>query len=805
MVSSLLGGAPRVGAQPKPVVAGSRMMSVEDLKTFKGSDEGRRLLGMAKQWLAAAERIRGPIEQQWYKNIDMTQGRQYTIWNPSERKMANTLIADPNSPRLSVNIIEGRVFTRLAKIGASRPSATVAPASNDDEDIMAARAAEACWEWYQSSTQFQHTVFNPANYWATVCGNGYIKTFFDETRPDPALDDARRYQENHPEGPVEPSAPQAGSTKPSFMDAYSPGSEPDQILPGNETSGGRRFDDTMFQPQGQASNKGVIRSIPVSPFHIFVPDLLEPNLQEQPYIFHVYMMPLEAARLAWKDYVAPDWSPQEGDENEIVQLHHLGITTGADKENKQIRVIELYVKPGTTKLLPKGGFVMIAGENEIVAVAKEGIPYEHGDYPFAMLTSIENGKFYRKAIVESMISIQNEVNRIYSQIIKHKNWAMAPQFFFEEGSLDVRKVTTRPGEFIPILMGSKMPVPREMPGIPAYTMDFLRELRMQLDDITGQHDVSRAVAPGADSAASMVSLLQEKDDDFLFSAYDSVRAALETTARHVLSYIVQFWDEPRMLKVIGMDAAFETMMLAGSKIKNNTDIRFDGESGLPKSRAARVALVTEWIDKQYIPKETGLKILEMGNLGKYFETLKLDENYATRQNIEFRRMTDADVQKHHDEWAQSAQTAAAELQEQVAGVAEPVDEFGQEQEPPVDMAAEMSGEPAPAEFGGAPAAPPAPAAAPGDESGLIAQTPVPTAGEIEQLRPNIVKVNEWDNHAVCMTVREQLLKSEAYKRLPPLVQEEVAANWKAHRDMLNQQMQEQAVLQGPPQTGEMAA
>lgn len=732
------------------------MLTAEELKALRGTDRYNNLLTTAQRWMTECESQRLNEVQKWYKNLDMVQGRQYTFWNPTERKMTAGPVGDRHTPRLSVNIIEPRLITHLAKTGASRPSATVAPLSNEDEDIMAARMAESVWDWFQSSCQFQHTVFNPANYWRAVCGVGFIKTFYDETRTDPAAVAAQKQQAGAGATPETPTA-----DNPFPLGALSKQADPDL--------------------------KGVIRAIPVSPFHVYVPDMVEMNLQEQPYLIHVYMMSLERARVTFKDYVDENWAPSAEDQNRIVQLTHLGIQN-TNQASKQIRIAEFYVKPGTSTLLPNGGYLVMAGD-ELVALSRDGMPYDHQEYPFAMLTGIETGRFYRKSSVESMISTQNEVNKLYSQIVKHKNLAIAPQNYYTEGAVNPSVITTEPGLFIPVRMGFTPPTPVQVSPLPPYTMPFLAELKVNLDDITGQHEVSRAVAPGADTAASAISILQEKDDDYLFSTFDSIRAGLETVARQVLSYAVQFWTEPRLLKTTGYDAAFEANLLKGVDLRGNTDIRFDGDSALPKSRNARIALVTEWIDKGYVSKEIGMNILEMGNLGKYWQLLKLDENAATRNNITFKRMSAAEVDAHYAQVDAANQIAAGELQQRLAE-AEP-------QQPQLDMPAEMPTDP----FGagqpdlGAEAPEPTSPGLGGEMAPTPTPVPVPTAGELP--RPLVIPVNDWDNHSVHMSVLEQLLKGEEYKKLDPKVQKEVADKWRAHQAMLNEQAMQQQALQAP--------
>lgn len=602
----------------------------DELEKMRQANELGALERRVNEMYTACRNARRMDEIQWYKNIDMYQGRQFTSWNDSQERMVEPARL-PHQPRIAVNFIEPIVRTEMAKTGGSKPMATVSPASNDMDDILAAQAGESIWEWLYSTEKFQTRVFVPANWWRTVTGLGFIKTYYDTSTVDPAA--------------------KAGAIKAAKEAAQQAQKQAEQQAQATGIP-------ALTQPAQSVTVQvaaGKIAIDPVTPFNFLVPDMAEPDLQRQPYVLHVYTRNAEQAKMIYGDSLPAGESLSTVASNEIINLTHLGIRGGNPAKPDSVLIIEAWIKPGFVRELPKGGLVILVG-GKIVQLHNEGIPYEHGEYPFAMLTGIESGRFVRKSVIESLVGLQDELNLTYAQIIKRKNMASNPQFFYQDKSLDPRKVTSRPGLFIPIKLGMKFPESVPITEAPAYVQNLIDRIRSHVEDISGQHQATRGEAIGANTAASAYAMLQESDDNYLSTTFQSIEAALEQTGRHGLALAVQYWDEPRLVRVVGMDGAFDSQLIKGADIASGTDLRVESGTGLPVSKAAKVATVTEWMEKGIIPVDIGLEVIEMGTLGKLFDRVKVDREQASRENIEMR---DLDVETVKAFFAQQQQATEA--------------------------------------------------------------------------------------------------------------------------------------------------
>lgn len=614
------------------------------------SDQAQKLARFVNENYTKMKNARSQFERQWYLNMAFYFGRQNVI--PQNVKGVGTRLIVPPAPpwrvRMVVNKIRPIVRRELSKLTSQKPSASVIPASSDDQDLFAAQAGEQIWESMYYGKDLKQIV-RQAVWWTLVCGTGFTKTYWDagkEYAPDP---------------------------------------------------------DTAYQ--------GDICYTAETPFHILVPDLREEFLEEQPYLIHSSTRTPEWLTTHYqKTLDGKEIKPNAKGANEILNDAYLNLVGQTTNDNDSVLVHEMHIKPGAHKDFPEGGLVTVTGDQ--VIQYSPIFPYEHGEYCFAKIDHIPSGKFYATSVVEDLIPIQREYNRTRSQIVEAKNRMAKPQMSAQIGSVETSKITTEPGQYILYKPGFQAPQPIPMLPLPNYVLNEVQQLSADFDDISGQHEVTRGNVPPGVTAATAISYLQEQDDSMLTSEVDSIESCMEKMAKHTLSLVTQYWDIPRIVKITGVDGSWDAAMLSGSDLNNNTDIRVEAGSSLPTSKAAKMALITDWMKLGFITPEQGMQVLEMGGLAKLYEAVQLDQNQARRENL---KMQNVDEQL---------------IQQMFAPPTDPM--TGQELPPEEYMVDPMTGRP--------------------------------------QLPEPVIPVNTWDNHAIHIDIHNRYRKSQAFEQLDPMRQ-----------------------------------
>ena len=381
------------------------------------------------------------------------------------------------------------------------------------------------------------------------------------------------------------------------------------------------------QAVDKASNQmGDIVLEHITPFHVYVPDLREEEIENQPYLIHASMKSLDWAKQAYPE-IKVQTTKGASDILEDSFLNMVGVqNAGYD----QVLMLEIWIKPGHP-LFPQGGLVTLLGD-QLVQLYPE-YPYAHGEYPFAKLDAIPSGKYYAESPVTDVIPVQREYNRRRSQIIEAANLMGKPKLVYAKGSLDPNKITSEPGQGIPYLPGFPAPVQMNLAPLPGHVMQEVQQLQQDMDDLSGQTEISRGSNPSQVTAATALSYLQEQNDTKLADTINSLEEGVEKMGRHILSYVSQYWTTGRLVRIVGNDGAFDAQVYKGADLGGNLDVRVEAGSALPQSKAAKQAFVMDLMKLFPQYAEKGFELLEIGGIEKIYDDALVDKRHAQRENM----------------------------------------------------------------------------------------------------------------------------------------------------------------------------
>lgn len=532
------------------------------LKKVRSAKAEKEILEYCDELFKKARNNRMPFERQWYLNLAFYFGKHYAKWMGTTSLGSWTRLYEPKAPEWRVRMIinKTRVVVRaeLAKVTKEKPRGFVIPATTDDDDIAASRAAEQIVEhlWREKLVFKQ---LRRAEFWNLLCGTAFIKDWYEKDRV------------------------------------------------------------------ANDGVKGDIMLEPVSPFHMFVPEMQEEELENQPYAIHAVAKSPEWIARTFGVEIQPASSSQ----GDILSQQFLGaLGIGAQKRDL-VPVKEAWIRP--CKKFPDGAVVMWS-EQEILNV-HEGWPYKHGEFPFSKLDHIPTGRFYGDSTIVDMIPLQKEYNRTHSQIIEAKNRMAKPQLIAARGSVDPNRITSEPGLIVFYTPGFTPPQPLPLTPLPTYVMEEVDRIQRDMDDVSSQHEVSKGRTPPGVEAATAISYLQEEDDSKLSYTIASLEEAVEKVTRHFLSHVNEFWAAQRIVRVVGDNNQYESFMFSKADIKGNSDFRVEAGSATPRSTAAKQAFIMELGKMEWIPPQQALRYLNMAETGKLYEEMQLDTRQAQRENL----------------------------------------------------------------------------------------------------------------------------------------------------------------------------
>lgn len=483
---------------------------------------------------------------------------------------------------------------------------------------------------------------------------------------------------------------------------------------------------------------------PLSPFNILVPDMLEPDIEKQGWVMDLQTKPVQWIKDQWPDFFPKGVTPAVLGVDDVLSAARVGIKGGSTNQPDSAVIKEVWVKAWATPDLPEGGMLTIV-DGKIVQAATHGLPYDHKETPFAKLEHIPSGKFYAMSTIEALIPLQREYNRTQSQVVEAKNRNAKPQTWYREGSLDPTKITTEPGLMIPVRGSAEYPQERTLPELPSYINVFTNRMDGDFEDLSGQHSQTKGEAP-AGMAATAIAYLQEQDDAYLSTSFQSIEQAIEKIARQSLVLAVAYWTLPRLIKATGEDGGFDAIMLRGSQIANSTDIHVESGTALPLSKSAKQAQVTDWMNRGLIPPEDGFELLDMPMIQAWVNKRKVDKKAAQIENIGFRSLSPQQLEQSAAEWVQEQSLVNAQT---------------------------------------------------GEREPITSDTHLATGQELAP--PLAIPVNSWDDHAVHVQIHNLWRKSPSFALVDNAIKAEVEKHVQMHTQALaEQQIQAQMLQQGAP-------
>lgn len=571
---------------------------------FKPNALPQEVAEWGEKEFAKAHDARQTLERQWLLNLAFYYGKQWVTWGPNIGTFSR--LSEPKSApwrvRLTVNKIQPYVRREMARLSSQKPRGFVLPISSDEEDRSAARVAESLLDFLHEELEVD-AVMDLADWWSCIAGCAFLKVRFS-----------------------------------------------DEV-------------DTRTNQPGKLS-VDVIR-----PFDIYVPDLEETRIREQHWVAHVQSMTIEEIRDIWGVDVTPDSQSSEVD----AKVRNVMSVFNQSKGDDYAVVKEFWIRPCkyypgglvfaicNGKLLPFEAPTRVEPEMDeetgmpVIEPPEQDMPdgciewpYGHGRLPFISRGHTMSGRFYDTSFVEQLISLQREYNRTRSQIIENKNITSRPQWAMVAGSVERSQLTTEPGAVIEHAPGFPAPAPIQSPMLPNYVIEHVKLTASEMDEIASQNEVSKGSVPPGVEAATAIAYLQERDDSALTYGVRNKERAFQEMGQQLLALITEYWDTPRIVRVVGQNEVFDSFTLKGTDLRDNTDYRVVTGSGTPVSRAAQKAEIMEYVKTGIVPGAKALRMLGMPDVAALIEEIERDLVQAGRENLMMTKGQMAMVEVWHD-------------------------------------------------------------------------------------------------------------------------------------------------------------
>lgn len=489
---------------------------------------------------------RKALERGWELNMNFVKGNQYcTLAAGGITAVDKTYDWEQ---RRVFNHIAPIVDIRLSKLSRIRPALAVRAASDEEGDRKASELASAILSVVQEECDLDG-VMSEATMWSEICGTAFYKIMWNP-------------------------------------------------------NGGRQVGATE---DGGAVTDGGVKVCAVSPFEIYPASLTEEKVENQTFLIHAKILPVETiadmygVELAGRD-ISEFRQPCSAGKSGVTESK---LNTCGNFE----LVLERYMRSSAAN--PEGRLTVVAGGKLLY----DGVlPYINGAdgarcYPFVRQISMPSaGSFFGSSVVERLIPLQRAYNAVKNRRHEYLNRISMGTVAVEDGSVDVDELTDgglAPGKVIIYRQGGTPPEMLTLGNVPDEFWKEEESLLAEFSKISGTGDLSE----NADSFAGVTSatglqLILEQDDARLNMAYQSIKRASKNIGRQILRLYRQFATDVRLMRYAGKDGHSQLIFFKGSDISGD-DVVLDADTELNMTPAQRRTVIYELMDRGLFSDENG--------------------------------------------------------------------------------------------------------------------------------------------------------------------------------------------------------
>lgn len=332
---------------------------------------------------------------------------------------------------------------------------------------------------------------------------------------------------------------------------------------------------------------------------------------------------------AYEQY-GKEFRPEQG-----IEVHSWGSTFSGQlfddqKPDQAVQVFRMWHKP--SRRYPQGFLrTVIAGE----VIEDKPFPFKHGELPFIDFHHIRlPGRFEGQAMITDLISPQRDYNQSRSRAAEIRALTSAPGWLVQEGTMEAERITVQPGEVITFRASMFKPEQLQPPQAPAHLFQSMGNAYSEMQDIAGQHDVSRGMSPGSGTAASAIIALQEKDQRKLATTIRAAEVGWSKMGKQLLELVQQYWTTQRMVRVWSEEeGSHGAYFYKGADLRNQTDVHIVPGSSEPKSESQQQELLLSlWRERLLVDPNPVLERMNIPGIRKYIQKTNLDIQQARREH-----------------------------------------------------------------------------------------------------------------------------------------------------------------------------
>jgi hypothetical protein len=258
--------------------------------------------------------------------------------------------------------------------------------------------------------------------------------------------------------------------------------------------------------------------------------------------------------------------------------------------------------------------------------------------PYHLFTDVDvPGTVWGRAVVAYETSLQETYNKMFNVMLDNLHAHGVARMILPEGAeIADGAVTNSPWDIIKIT-GTQPPHFMEPMPLPAAFPQLIQQAKQGIDDMAGVNEAMFGQQSREQSgflmqyATNQANLIRHR----LFNKYVMMT---ESVYRFYLNLIRKYWEETRVIHVLGKEKAFEAVDIKGADIDGGFDLTVEYGASLsldPTTRRTEVLNMMPLFEKAGVSTRTILQMIKLNELEGLYDKVQLA---ADRQRELFEEM-----------------------------------------------------------------------------------------------------------------------------------------------------------------------
>lgn len=566
-------------------------VEIETFETIYGHEPGSSEEDIVSMLVGRYEDQQRDMEarfNQWAYNIRFTDGEQWLVQTDEGLGWFEPPHPD-DEIRVTVNLTHGAIEYRIAKLTESRPQPKVLPHSNEIRDRDRTEAA-------QQLSSHLHRLLNLSEryeellWYDSMCGCAFAYIGW-------ASESGRFVAEKV--STVE-------------VDEFGESRVVDRFVGVN----GEIVDD---EDLARLFLSGEVTFQVLPPWSVLVSDPEEVDFSKQRWVMIVTWEDEADFRAAF-GAVADDVRGEEVVSTPMTHYQDLvsALSRGSAYANRRrlptirkpqsrVRLIRYFERPSDD--FPTGRHFIVAGNK---LVYEGGLPFGSPRFPLEQLrTRMRVRDFYGKPYVEDLIGPQRRINQLETHAVHYISLYASGGLMSQFGGLVEDSWLEGFGRVL--YYEGDRPQPIAWPNMPSDVWNALNRAYDAFDRISGYSDVARGSVPPGVKAARAILELKRSNDTPLGRALQRFDRFVETTTHMMIQRARWGYAVPHVIEVLGHDVPHLTRSLMDDDLPTEFSVRVETDSMLRLSYPAKLEMLFELADRQWIDPASAKRMLNFGD------------------------------------------------------------------------------------------------------------------------------------------------------------------------------------------------